>query len=83
VDDRLQVQLLCRDERKAVGEIEAHLMAEYRARTRAGAVALLHSLFQDAFHQVEVLAHDEALGSESWRQSSAGRHCFEAAADEL
>jgi hypothetical protein len=67
VDDRLQVQLLGCDERKAVGKIEAHLMAEYRQRTGAGAVALLHALLQDAFHKVEVLAHDEALGSESWR----------------
>ena len=44
-------------QRKAVGEIEAHLMAEHRQRAGAGAVALLHALAEDAFHQVEVLAH--------------------------
>ena len=31
-------------QRKAVGEIEAHLMAEHRERAGAGAVALLHAL---------------------------------------
>src|SRR6185437_5424803 len=57
VDDRLEVQLLGGHERKAAPKIEPHLMAEDRARAGAGPVALLHALFQDAFHQVEILAH--------------------------
>jgi hypothetical protein len=55
------MQLLRRHQRKAVGQIEPHLVAEHRKRARAGAVALLHTLFQDAFHQVEVLAHGRIL----------------------
>ena len=38
-------------------KIEPHLLAEDRARAGAGAVALLHALFQNSFHQVEILAH--------------------------
>src|SRR5689334_4139282 len=51
------MQLLGGDQREAVGKVEPHLIAEHRERAGAGAVALLHTLFQDAFHQVEVLAH--------------------------
>jgi hypothetical protein len=40
VDDRFQVQLLGRDQRKALGEVEAHLVAEHRERAGAGAVVL-------------------------------------------
>ena len=59
VDDRFQVQLLGGDQRKAVGEIEAHLMAEHRQRAGAGAVALLHAVGEDVLHQVEILAHPQ------------------------
>ena len=44
-------------QRKAVGEIEAHLMAEHRQRAGAGAVALLHAVGEHVFHQFEILAH--------------------------
>ena len=57
VDDRFQVQLLGGRERKALGEVEAHLVPENRERAGAGAVALLHALGEDAFHQIEILAH--------------------------
>ncbi len=57
VDDRLQVQLLGGHQRKAVAEIEAHLMAEHRARAGAGAVVLLGTVAQDLLHQVVILAH--------------------------
>ena len=57
VDDGFEMQLLGGDQRKAVGQIEAHLVAEDRARARAGAVALFHALFEDQFHQIEILAH--------------------------
>jgi hypothetical protein len=39
VDDRLEMQLLGREDRKALGQIETHLIAEDRARAGAGAVA--------------------------------------------
>ena len=57
VDDRLQVQLLGGEQREAVGEIEAHLIAEHRQRAGAGAVALFRAAAQNVFHQIEVLAH--------------------------
>jgi hypothetical protein len=37
-------------------------MAEHRERAGTGAVALLHALFQDTFHQVEILAHGRLKG---------------------
>ena len=40
VGDRLEVHALGRDQRKARGQIEAHLVAEHRQRARAGAVGL-------------------------------------------
>ena len=57
IDDRLGEKLLGGDQRKAVGQIEAHLMAEDRQRAGAGAVALLHARLQHFFHQIEILAH--------------------------
>src|ERR1041384_1706295 len=36
VDDRLHVQLLGREQRKALREVETHLAAEHGARARAG-----------------------------------------------
>ncbi len=38
-------------------EVEAHLMAENRARADAGAIALFDALGKHAFHQVKILAH--------------------------
>ena len=57
VDDRLEVQLLGRQQRKAFGQIEAQLMAEHRERAGAGAVALLHAVGENVLHQIEILAH--------------------------
>ena len=48
VDDRFEVQLLRRDQRKAVSEIESHLVAEDRLRARAGPVGLFDTLVEDA-----------------------------------
>ena len=59
IDDGFQMQLLGGDQRKALGQIEAHLMAEDGARAGAGAVALFHALVQGQFHQIEILAHFE------------------------
>src|SRR5690606_29210724 len=61
VDDRAQVQLLRRDERKAFGEVEAHLVAEHAQRAGAGAIFLARAFREDAAHQVEVLLHAKGL----------------------
>ena len=57
VDDRFDVQLLGGHQRKALRQVEAHLMAENRAGADAGAVALFDAFGEHAFHQVEILAH--------------------------
>ena len=56
-DDRSQVQLLGRQQREAVGEVEAHLRAEQRQGAGAGAVLLLDAFVEDPLHEVEILAH--------------------------
>jgi hypothetical protein len=57
VDDRFQMQLLGGEQRKGGREIEPHLMAEHRQGAGPGTVALFHAVGEDAFHQVEILAH--------------------------
>jgi hypothetical protein len=51
------VNLLGRDEREAVGQVEAHLVAEDRKRARAGAIVLAGAMFADAPQEVEVGLH--------------------------
>jgi hypothetical protein len=68
VDDRLEVKLFGRRQREAVCETKAHLVAENRDRPGPGAVALLHAVGEDAFHQVVILAHDIA---QYWCDSAA------------
>src|SRR2546423_5902410 len=58
----MEMQIRGRTQREAVGEIEVQLVPERRERAGAGAVALLHALAQDAFHQVEILAHASDSG---------------------
>src|SRR5262245_4243265 len=57
VSDRLEVHLLCGEQRKALGEIKPYLVTKDRQRARPGAVALLHPGGEDQFQQVEILAH--------------------------
>ena len=57
VDDRLQMQLLRRHQREAVGEIEAHLVAEDRFRAGAGPVGFDQAGVEHELHQIEILAH--------------------------
>lgn len=61
VNDRAQVQLLGGKHRKAGAEVEAHLPAEHRARTRTGAVCFWGALFENMAHQVKVLSHGFSL----------------------
>ena len=57
VDDRLHVQLLGGDERKPLGQIEAHLVAEDGQRPGAGPIRLFHAFVEGETHEVEILAH--------------------------
>jgi hypothetical protein len=56
-DDRAKVDLLRREEWKALAKIEAHLVTEDPARPRAGAVCTVFSLFQGATKQIEIRLH--------------------------
>ena len=60
-DDRAQVQPLGRDDREALGQVEAHLVAEHAAGAGAGAVGLVGTGGHDVVEQVEVLAHARSL----------------------
>ena len=60
-DDRAHVQLLGRDDREALGQVEAHLVAEHAARAGAGAVGLVDAVRQDVVEEVEVLPHARSL----------------------
>ncbi len=51
------MQFLCSEQRKAVFQVEAHLVAEHAERTRASAVGLLCSLGEYAAEQVKILFH--------------------------
>src|SRR5207344_1360586 len=68
MDDRFQMQLLGRDQRKAFTERKPHLMSEHRQRTRARPVAFFDPAAQDKFHQVEILAHlfEYRLATRRW-----------------
>ena len=51
------MDLLRRHEREAVGEVEAHLVAEDAERPGPGAVALLGPVVEHALEEIEVLPH--------------------------
>ena len=65
------MQLLGRHQRKAVGQIEPHLVAEDAPRAGAGAVALGRAVIENVLQQVEILSHAVVLaGVGSSRQDS-------------
>ena len=57
VHDRFEMQLLGRDQRKALREIEAHLPAEDGERSGPRAVALGDAVFEDVAEKIEIGAH--------------------------
>src|SRR5262245_53823236 len=81
MNDRLQMQLLGRDQGKAFIERKPHLMSEHRQRPSSGAVALFDPAAENEFHQIKILAHlpDYRLETRSWGSLSpgatAGRAC--------
>src|SRR5690606_37561482 len=56
-DDRTQMELLRREDGKPVREVEAHLVAEDRSRSDAGAIGAIDALVHDSLKQVQVLTH--------------------------
>ena len=57
VRDGREVHLLRRHEREALGQVEAHLVAEHAHRAGPGAVVLRHAGREDVAHEVLVLGH--------------------------
>jgi hypothetical protein len=57
VNNRSQVKLFRRHERKPIGQVEPHLIAENTACAGAGAVALGNAVIEDVLQQVEILLH--------------------------
>ena len=55
--NRTQVQLLGSQQRKAVVEVEAHLVAEHAARTRTRAVVFLNTIVKHILQKVKILLH--------------------------
>ena len=55
------MQLLGREKREAIREIEAHLGAEPGPGPRPGTVLLLDSAFEDELHEIEIAPHRETL----------------------
>ncbi len=55
--DRFHVQPFRRQQRKSVGQIEPHLMAEDRSRARAGPVGLHRPVLQHLLHELQILSH--------------------------
>ena len=62
VHDGFQRQLLGGQYRKTGGQIEAHLMAEYRQRAGAGAVVFFRAVRENPFKQIVVLIHGVMSG---------------------
>src|SRR5262249_50018391 len=56
-DDRAKMQLLRRQKRETVGQIEAHLRSEPGQGAGPRAVLLLDSAVEDQLHEVEILVH--------------------------
>jgi hypothetical protein len=57
VDNRLEMQLLGSQQRKAAGQIKAHLMAENGERPGPGPVGFLDAVLAHAAKQVQIVAH--------------------------
>jgi hypothetical protein len=51
------VKLLGSQQRKPVGEVEAHLRPEPRQGSGSGPVLLLDSMVENLLHEIEILAH--------------------------
>lgn len=51
------MQLLGGEHGEAIGEVEAHLVAEYGQRARTRAVGFLMAVIEHVLHQVEILFH--------------------------
>src|SRR3981081_1945534 len=70
IDDRLEMKLFCRGERKTLTQVEAHLVPEHRQGSRAGTVLFHGTAGKNSLDQIQVLAHGSRL--EGRRAESVG-----------
>src|SRR5262249_19243644 len=74
VDDRAKVELLRREQREALAQIEPHLVAEDPARAGAGAVGSIAPLGQDEAEELLVLLHEKAIPHPRPRDELVQKH---------
>lgn len=60
MDDRSQVDLLSRDERKPLFQIETELSTEKTQGSGSGPVGFTRAFIQDFLHQIEIRFHPES-----------------------
>ena len=75
VNDGFHMQLLRRHQRKALRQVESHLMAENRKRARSRAIVFFDAFAQNSVQKIEILAHGSScnLNLGSMRPSAAGK----------
>jgi hypothetical protein len=75
VNDGFDVQLLGRDQREALRQVEAHLVAEYAQRARTRAIVLAGAVRADVAQKIEILPHIKPWRRRDCRSAAhGGRH---------
>ena len=65
IDDRLEMQFLCSEQRKTISKIKAHLISKHALCSRTSTVSLHSTLFQDSVKQIKILLHYKSASSSS------------------
>ncbi len=58
MDDGFNVQLLGRQQRKTILQVEPHLMTEYAQRSRSGTVGFARPVLANTGQKIEILLHE-------------------------
>jgi len=61
MDDRSKMQLLRRQHREAIGQIESHLVSEDRQGADTGAIGLFDTMIEYMLDQIEILLHEQLI----------------------
>src|SRR5689334_17270371 len=72
IRDGLKVDLLCREQWKTFGEIEAHLPAECRLGTDSSSIGFFVPVVQHVAHQIKVELHLQIQSLCSWEERVRG-----------
>ena len=74
MDDRAEMEFLGRHRRKAILQVEAHLVAKHAQRAHAGAVFLAHAIVPHVPQQIKIWNHQEISSLGMWPASIAQSH---------